>query len=74
MSLQAPSAPTLHLPTLLAAAKEPIPKVSFIDNEPEFRWELLREQMAFEKLHEGIRKFAEDGQTLKDKLRAKLEA
>lgn len=42
-----------------------MPKVSYIDNEPEFRWELLKEQMAFEKLHEGIRKFAEDGQTLK---------
>ncbi|KAG8931389.1 sedoheptulose-7-phosphate:D-glyceraldehyde-3- phosphate transaldolase [Tulasnella sp. 417] len=47
------------------ASAVPMPKVSFIDNEPEFRWELLKEQMAFDKLHEGIRKFAEDGETLK---------
>jgi transaldolase len=51
-----------------------MPKVSFIDNEPEFRWELLKEQMAFEKLHEGIRKFAEDGETLKNVLREKLSS
>jgi len=57
-----------------AATGAPIAKVSFVDNEPEFRWSLLEEQMAFEKLHEGIRKFAEDGQTLKDVLRKKLEA
>jgi transaldolase len=56
------------------ASAAPIPKVSFIDDEPEFRWELLKEQMAFEKLHEGIRKFAEDGATLKATLRKKLEA
>jgi transaldolase len=58
----------------LAASGAPIDKVSFVDNEPEFRWSLLAEQMAFEKLHEGIRKFAEDGQTLKDVLRKKLQA
>lgn len=57
-----------------AATGEPIPKVSFVDNEPEFRWALLAETMAFEKLHEGIRKFAEDGETLKSLLRKKLEA
>lgn len=51
---------------------EPIPKVSFINNEPEFRWALLQEQMAFDKLHEGIKKFAEDGETLKSLLRKKL--
>lgn len=56
-----------------AATGDPIPKVSFVDNEPEFRWALLAEKMAFEKLHEGISKFAEDGQTLKDLLRKKLE-
>lgn len=52
----------------------PLPKVSFVDNEPEFRWELLQDQMAFDKLHEGIKKFAEDGQTLKDLLVKKLSA
>jgi len=55
-----------------AAQAEPIPKVSFIDNEPEFRWALLQEQMAFDKLHEGIKKFAEDGETLKNQLKEKL--
>jgi len=57
-----------------SAAKAPIPKVTFIDNEPEFRWELLQDQMAFDKLHEGIKKFAEDGQTLKNTLKEKLQA
>jgi len=56
------------------AAIEPIQKVSFIDNEPEFRWTLLQDQMAFDKLHEGIKKFAEDGETLKALLRQKLSA
>jgi transaldolase len=57
-----------------AAKADPTPKVSFIDNEPEFRWALLQEQMAFDKLHEGIKKFAEDGETLKAVLRKKLSA
>ncbi|KAG6843493.1 sedoheptulose-7-phosphate:D-glyceraldehyde-3- phosphate transaldolase, partial [Tephrocybe sp. NHM501043] len=57
-----------------AAKADPIPKVSFIDNEPEFRWALLQDQMAFDKLHEGIKKFAEDGETLKDLLKKKLSA
>lgn len=57
-----------------AAQVDRIEKVSFIDNEAEFRWELLQDQMAFDKLHEGIKKFAEDGATLKNVLRKKLEA
>ncbi|KAI3607787.1 enzyme in the non-oxidative pentose phosphate pathway [Moniliophthora roreri] len=57
-----------------AAKADPIPKVSFINNEPEFRWALLQDQMAFDKLHEGIKKFAEDGETLKNLLREKLSA
>jgi len=57
-----------------ATKADPIPKLSFIDNEPEFRWALLQEQMAFDKLHEGIKKFAEDGETLKGVLRKKLAA
>lgn len=64
----------LRLSFATAAKATDLPKLSFIDNEPEFRWELLREQMAFEKLHEGIRKFAEDGETLKSTLRAKLSS
>ncbi|KAG6864241.1 hypothetical protein C0991_011124 [Blastosporella zonata] len=58
----------------LAAKADPIPKVSFVDNEAEFRWALLQDQMAFDKLHEGIKKFAEDGETLKELLRKKLSA
>jgi len=57
-----------------AASAAPLPKVSFVDNEPEFRWALLQDSMAFDKLHEGIKKFAEDGDTLKALLRKKLEA
>ena len=53
---------------------EKIDKVSYIDNEAEFRWVLLQDQMAFDKLHEGIKKFAEDGETLKELLRKKLSA
>ncbi|EPQ51262.1 transaldolase [Gloeophyllum trabeum ATCC 11539] len=57
-----------------ALQADPIPKVSFINNEPEFRWALLQDQMAFDKLHEGIKKFAEDGETLKELVRKKLQA
>ena len=57
-----------------AASAAPIPKVTFVDNEPEFRWTLLQDSMAFDKLHEGIKKFAEDGNTLKALLKTKLEA
>jgi len=56
----------------LSAKAEPIPKVSFVDNEPEFRWSLLQNQMAFDKLHEGIKKFTEDGEKLKAVIRKKL--
>jgi transaldolase len=57
-----------------AAQADPIAKVTYVDNEPEFRWALLQDQMAFDKLHEGIKKFAEDGETLKKLLRAKISA
>lgn len=50
----------------IANAAEKIPKVSYIDDEPSFRWELAEDIMAFDKLHEGIRKFAADAVTLKD--------
>ncbi|KZO96794.1 transaldolase [Calocera viscosa TUFC12733] len=56
------------------ASAQKIAKVSYLHNEPEFRWELLADKMTFDKLHEGIAKFAEDGQTLKNLLRKKLEA
>jgi len=56
-----------------ASQSDPIPKATYVDNEPEFRWTLLQDQMAFDKLHEGIKKFAEDGQTLKNLLKEKLQ-
>ncbi|TBU28475.1 transaldolase [Dichomitus squalens] len=57
-----------------AAQGQPIPKVSYVDNEPEFRWALAEDEMATDKLHEGIRQFAKDGETLKKLLREKLSA
>ncbi|KAM5537127.1 hypothetical protein V8D89_009273 [Ganoderma adspersum] len=57
-----------------AAKGDPIPKVTYIDNEPEFRWALCDDEMATDKLNEGIRKFAQDGETLKALLRKKLSA
>ncbi|KAG6880225.1 sedoheptulose-7-phosphate:D-glyceraldehyde-3- phosphate transaldolase [Termitomyces sp. T32_za158] len=62
------------LDAVQAAKADPIPKVSYINDEAEFRWALLQDQMAFDKLHEGIKKFAEDGETLKELLRKKLSA
>ena len=65
----------LTQPSLTAAsAASKHPKESFVNNEPEFRWALLQDQMAFDKLHEGIKKFAEDGETLKALLRKKIAA
>ncbi|GAA5987826.1 hypothetical protein JCM11641_004943 [Rhodosporidiobolus odoratus] len=52
---------------------EPLEKVSFVDNEPAFRWSLLQDGMAFTKLHEGIKKFAEDAEELKSLLKAQLQ-
>ena len=63
-----------RLDAAAAAQADPLPKVTYIDNEPAFRWELLQDACAFEKLHEGIKKFAEDGDTLKNLLRQKLSA
>lgn len=62
------------LDSAAAAQGQPLEKVTFVDNEAEFRWALLEDQMAFDKLHEGIRKFAEDGATLKTLLHGKLSA
>ncbi|WVF66267.1 transaldolase [Kwoniella sp. CBS 6097] len=55
------------------ANSAPIEKQSYLDDEAKFRWALFEDQMAFDKLHEGIRGFAKDGQTLKDLLKAKLQ-
>jgi len=57
-----------------SASQDKIEKVSFVDNEAAFRWELFDDAMAFDKLHEGIRGFAKDGNACKDMLKQKLSA
>ncbi|KAH6705310.1 putative transaldolase [Leptodontidium sp. MPI-SDFR-AT-0119] len=51
-----------------------IEKKSYIDNESDFRFDFNEDQMGVEKLREGISKFAADAVTLKDILKAKIEA
>ncbi|KAK9486251.1 hypothetical protein V1527DRAFT_464277 [Lipomyces starkeyi] len=51
-----------------------IAKVSFIDDEASFRFELNEDQMATEKLSDGIRKFAADASTLLAVLEKKVQA
>jgi transaldolase len=51
-----------------------IEKKSYINDEAEFRFFFNEDQMAVEKLREGISKFAADAVTLKDILRKKIEA
>jgi len=50
-----------------------IQKKTYINDEPTFRFEFNEEQMAVEKLREGISKFAADAVTLKGILREKIE-
>ncbi|CAJ2504043.1 Uu.00g114370.m01.CDS01 [Anthostomella pinea] len=49
-------------------------KQSFINDEPLYRFEFNEDQMATEKLREGISKFAADAITLKDILKKKISA
>lgn len=56
------------------AASLDIEKKTYIDNEPDFRFDFNEDQMAVEKLREGISKFAADAVTLKDILKKKIEA
>lgn len=51
-----------------------IEKKTYINDEAEFRFYFNEDQMAVEKLREGISKFAADAVTLKDILRKKVEA
>jgi len=51
-----------------------IEKKSYINDEALFRFYFNEDQMAVEKLREGISKFAADAVTLKDILRKKIEA
>ncbi|KAI9753076.1 MAG: hypothetical protein M4579_005348 [Chaenotheca gracillima] len=56
-----------------ASANKKIERKSYIDDEGLFRFEFNEEQMAVEKLREGISKFAADAVTLKGILREKVE-
>ncbi|CCF44393.1 transaldolase [Colletotrichum higginsianum] len=57
-----------------AAASLNLEKKSYINDEPLFRFDFNEEQMAVEKLREGISKFAADAVTLKDIIKAKVQA
>merc|ERR1712093_282117 len=50
-----------------------IQKKTYINDEPTFRFDFNEEQMAVEKLREGISKFAADAVTLKGILRERIE-
>jgi transaldolase len=56
------------------AATLDIPKKSYINDESLFRFDFNEEQMAVEKLREGISKFAADAITLKEIIREKIQA
>jgi len=55
------------------AASLDIEKKSYVDEEALFRFDFNEEQMAVEKLREGISKFAADAETLKGILKEMLE-
>ena len=50
-----------------------IQKRSYVDDEALFRFDFNEDQMAVEKLREGISKFAADAVTLKDILKEKIQ-
>jgi len=51
-----------------------IPRVSYINDEVAFRWDMNQDTMATEKLSEGIRKFGEDQVKLEKMLADRLSA
>jgi transaldolase len=51
-----------------------IERKSYLNDEALFRFDFNEDQMAVEKLREGISKFAADAVTLKDILKQKLSA
>lgn len=51
-----------------------IPKREYTNDEPSFRFDFNEDAMAVEKLREGISKFAADAVTLKNLLKARIEA
>lgn len=58
----------------VSAASADLKKLTYVDDEPEFRFLLNEDAMATEKLSEGIRKFAEDTVTLSKVIEAKVLA
>ncbi|DAA75353.1 TPA_exp: Transaldolase [Trichophyton benhamiae CBS 112371] len=56
------------------AANLDIPKRSYLNDEALFRFDFNEEQMAVEKLREGISKFAADAVTLKGIIKEKIQA
>ncbi|KAI8353993.1 transaldolase [Blakeslea trispora] len=48
-------------------------KVSYFNDEKAFRWEMNQDAMATEKLSEGIRNFAKDGQKMEETLRSRMQ-
>lgn len=58
--------------SLETAQKEDIKMESYVDNEPRFRNDHNDDAMADSELNDGIRKFKQDAQSLKDLLREKL--
>lgn len=57
---------------IFAARKLDLDRVEV--NEKIFRWQMNEDQMANDKLSEGIRKFAADAVKLENMIRAKLTA
>lgn len=58
--------------TIEAAKKSDLQKVNL--NEAEFRWLMNEDQMATDKLSEGIRKFAVDVRKLEKLLQEKIQS
>jgi transaldolase len=57
-----------------AASSLDIEKKTYLHDEPTFRFDFNEDQMAVEKLREGISKFAADAVTLKAIIKKKIEA
>lgn len=65
-------APVPQKLTVSAASASDLEKVTFVDDEAAFRFSLNEDQMATEKLSDGIRKFSADCVTLLKQLEAKF--
>jgi len=72
--LMASNAPVPKKLDAAGAKSLDIEKKTYINNESDFRFDFNEDQMAVEKLREGISKFAADAVTLKDVLKKKIEA